>query len=191
MAESTRDYTEAILVPVAHAAWFGAFGYLPLVITGYLAHWQHPWQYAALIDSLIAWLAFAAYTEKWYRYFMLLAGPVMPSIREPVPQLFEARVTWNEGHAGAWAELDVPADWFYRWCRGVARGNSLAEERWCGGPNNPSKREYKAMLETMRARGWARWINERAHAQGQKLTDLGEEMIIQWAKEIATPLPRS
>jgi len=181
MSDPSPTYREAIFTPVLQALFFGLLGYPFLAGVAFYLAWQRPWLDALIIDGFVSWFAYVAYVEKWYGYLIVLAGPPAPA-PAPIRQLFTAQVTWDGGRAGAWAEFGVERGWFAKWCRGVARGVTLAESIWTGGAYKPSVRVYRAMLATMRAEPLllVEWVNERAHGQGMRLTGKGMAAVAAW-----------
>jgi hypothetical protein len=184
-----ESYRTAIIVPILQSLWLAIAG-LPLITYGLaLAGYSHPIGSALLLDGCLYWLVQVMLFERVYG--MLSPWLPTPSTPAPIPQLFSAQIIWDGGKAGVWADLDVPRDWLVKWARGVLRGVPLAESIWAGasrevagGPHKPSVREYRAFLATLRASDWelVEWANERAHAQGMRLTEKGQRVVAEWAQ---------
>lgn len=127
------------------------------------------WEYRKLVQNV----------ERWTGVDIDRDGSVGPP---PEPET--THVEWVERTNGGQhiKYLDIPAVF----ARGVANNEPLSESHWCGDGKPYSVSEFRALRDDLITRGFARWRNERARAQGWELTTKGELMIRHAAR---IPLP--
>lgn len=148
---------------------------------------------AGFLGALVAfgWLMGRVTDALYPRPEPVVLEPKPLETKNPEPQTTQVAFIRENGNypRGEYASLSVDPKRLYAFCVGVLNGKGMSISEWTGSRGIFSRSEFTVLRSELIERGFVRWINEKAHAQGVELTRGGEAFFNTVALEEADALP--